>query len=247
MKKLRFLLAFPVLLFVSCAKDVPVPVTGNVALRFTATMNGQPIEMNRVFSGPNGQRISLETFRFYISDILFDSMLVKDVALVDFSPGIYLLNLEVPEGTYRDIRFGVGVEKSLNGTGDTAFHAASYPASHPLSIHNGMYWTWATGYIFARIEGRIDTSQAQNRAPDFSFLYHPGTDSLYGTRTFSDAGIVVKYGSPAKLNFTLEFNDVFRTPSDTIRMTEQPFTHTTNQFTLAQRVMTNLRQAIRKF
>ena len=51
----------------------------------------------------------------------------------------------VPAGLYESIRFNIGVDSIANSTGEQK--GALDPAL-------GMYWSWASGYIFYRLEGR---------------------------------------------------------------------------------------------
>lgn len=257
MKKTLFLPLFILSIFlISCDKDesvvseTPEKTTGTVEIRFIPTMNGEAFSVNQNFVGPNGLRMRYETFKFYLSDIQLQNgstiLGSKDVVLVDFSLSDKTITLESAPGTIDQLTFGVGVKQSLNGTADPDFNPAAYPMDHPLSVYSGMYWTWASGYIFSKLEGRIDTSAAQNQDPIYSFFYHSGIDTLYSTHSISNINAEVVKGQKTSINLKLEVNDVFKTSSDTINMVQDYFTHTTDHFDLAQKVINNLGDAIRK-
>lgn len=56
---------------------------------------------------------------------------------------------DIPSGTYRRLRFDIGLPPSLNQA-----DPAGFPSDHPLNpLVNGMHWGWQGGYIFAAIEG----------------------------------------------------------------------------------------------
>ncbi|SHK28937.1 Cytochrome c peroxidase [Rubritalea squalenifaciens DSM 18772] len=80
---------------------------------------------------------------------------------------------DVPEGSYKSIRFALGVPKATN-------HAdpAQYSADHPLNPNlNQLHWNWSGGYIFLALEGRY-------RAEDQSlqgFVYHLANDNNFST------------------------------------------------------------------
>jgi hypothetical protein len=253
---LLFLLTASVLGIASCKKDEqviepePEKTTGTVEIRFIPTMNGEVFNINQNFIGPNGIRMRYETFKFYLSNIQVlngSSVLgTKDISLVDFSLNDRSISLESKEGTISQVNFGMGVKQDLNGTANPNFNPAAYPMDHPLSIYAGMYWTWASGYIFSKLEGRIDTSAAQNQDPAYSFFYHSGIDTLYAVHSISGLNTVVTKGQKTTINLKIEVNDVFRTPSDTIDMVQKYFTHTTDDLELAQKVINNLGDAIRK-
>ncbi|MEX1188581.1 MAG: MbnP family protein [Bacteroidia bacterium] len=251
-----FFLAITSIFFFGCEKDVKIPPVlpedprGQIEIRFTPTMNNQPLEMNEIFQGPNNQRVLLETFKFYLSNIQLisqgDTLGSSDVELLDFSLNSKSIYLTSYPGTIDKVLFDVGLNPFLNGTNDENFNPAAYENSHPLSIYNSMYWSWASGYIFMKIEGRIDTSLTQNANPNYTYFYHCGLDTLKRSYSISNMNVDVAKGATSTIELTVEFNDVFRTPSDTINMQENYFTHTSDDLDLARSVIVNFGTAIRK-
>ncbi len=258
MKKAFFysLLLVNFLSFSSCQKDesveatAPEKTTGTVEIHFVPTMNGEAFQMNQTFIGPNGLRMKYETFKFYVSDFQLHSATSvlgsSEISLIDFSLNDKSISIEANPGTISEISYGLGVKKSLNGTGDPNFNPAAYANNHPLSVYNGMYWTWASGYVFSKLEGRIDTSTTQSQDPNYSFFYHSGKDTLYASHGISGFNETVVKGQKTLIYLKVEVNDVFKTQSDTINMVQQYFTHTTDHYELAQEVISNLGDAIRK-
>ena len=243
-------------LFTSCKKDEqivepdPEATTGTVEIRFNPTVNGTSFLMNQEFTGPNNLKMRYETFKFYLSQIQLSNgssiLGTKDVALIDFSLSDNSFTFEANEGVINQINFGVGLTKELNGTNNPNFTPSIYPIDHPLSIYKGMYWTWASGYIFSMLDGRIDTSATQNQNPDYSFFYHSGLDTLYSSYSIAGFNAAVVKGQKTIIDLKIELNDVFRSDTDTINMREDYFTHTTDNLDLAKKVITNLGNAIRK-
>jgi len=229
---------------------LPADTTAKVELRFKPTMNGIPLVMNQVFTGPNGLRMQLELWKFYISEITLQNtsvtQLLKDVALFDFSRPDKSLILTAKPGLYTSLSFAIGVDRNLNRMGDASFSPAVYPMEHPLSIYNDMYWTNSTGYVFLRVEGKIDTSAAQNSVPEFTWFYHTGQDTMYTTTTFDNLNLSVVKGQTKVIELEVEVNELFRTASDTINMVQENFTHSTDRPLLARKVITNFKNAVRK-
>ncbi len=228
---------------------IPADTTETVEIRFVPTINGQPLVLNQVFTGPDNLRMSMETFKFYLSDIALTgtsgTTVLRDVAFIDL-PANRSIRLNADPGNYTAISFGLGVKTSLNGTDDTEYNPAQWADTHPLSIYNGMYWTWASGYIFTKLEGRIDTSATQDHQPDLSWFYHIGTDTTYTSKTIDGLNFSAVEGQTTVVELGIEVNDLFRTSADTIDMTTDYFTHTTDHLDLALKVMNNLKVAIRK-
>lgn len=239
----------------SCGKDEPITEpevnnTGTVEIRFVPTMNGQAFQLNTPFIGPNDKRIQIESFKSYFSQIrLSTNDVVKgkqDISLLDFGSNNKSILISTQAGNIDKIEFGIGVNKTLNGTSDPNFNPSSYATTHPLSIYNGMYWTWASGYVFVKIEGRIDTSASQTQTPLFTCFYHTGLDTLYSTKSFNDLNLSVTKGQTTIVEIAVEFNEIFKTQSDTIDMVDKYFTHTSDDFELAQKVITNFKLALRR-
>jgi hypothetical protein len=67
----------------------------------------------------------------------------------------------IPEGDYTSIEFILGVDSARNCSG------AQSGALDPI---NAMFWTWNTGYIFLKLEGKSKFS----KAPGTIFEYHIG-------------------------------------------------------------------------
>lgn len=89
---------------------------------------------------------------------------VDGVALLDFEDGTAgcadsgnadlndTLTGMVPDGTYDAIRFDVGLPHALN-------HLDSATAPAPLNAQ-GMFWVWASGYKFLRVDYAVQTDPA---------------------------------------------------------------------------------------
>lgn len=239
----------------ACEKDQPIPPPvepnkGTVEIRFVPTMNGAAFQPNVNFTGPNNLKMNIEILKFYLSDIQLinstDNQLLSEIELVDLSQSDKSISFEAVPGIFQKLRFFLGVKKALNGTDDTNFDEASFPIDHPLSIYNNMYWSWATGYIFSKIEGKIDTSQAQDQTPTYTWFYHSGMDTCYTEKNFDNLNIVVNEGKTTVIELGIEVKDIFISQNDTINMVEDNFTHTTDNIDLARKVSINLAKGFRK-
>ncbi|MBX7203092.1 MAG: hypothetical protein IT240_04315 [Bacteroidia bacterium] len=251
MKLINFFIVFALTACItpSCKKDPSLDMA-KLHVRINATMNGEPFQVNKVFTGPEGLRMTVEDFRFYLSDISLRSNSLqigqKQLALINLPEQKNEFQMEIPSGTYNSIRFAVGVPAELNGIGAPDFDPTVYPPGHPLSLQNDMYWTNTTGYVFLRIEGKIDTSVSQDKAPLLPWFYHSGTNALYGYRQINSLQIQAKGGEEVYLDIGLEVNDLFCSQGDTIQMTKDNFTHTTDHFALAFKVIQNLRNSFKQ-
>ena len=117
----------------------------------------------------DGSDISIETLKFYISNIrlLKSGELVfeeqNSVHLIDASKIETLeMSLPMPEAIDFDaLQFDLGIDSMLNVSG---------AKGGDLDPTNGMYWTWQNGYINFKLEGKSEYSPARNN----EFQFHLG-------------------------------------------------------------------------
>lgn len=178
-KKIPFLIVTIIaglLLFSSCkkdfsAEDVPIPPVvkdHNLVLNFKAVSDTLPLEFGKNYRNYFKQNFSVKTFKFYVHDIEMintDSGRIfrtseEKYFLVDFSDSITTsIKLSILPFQYNRISFVIGVDSARNVSG--AQTGALDPAK-------GMFWTWNTGYIMAKLEGNSSSS------PSGIFEYHIG-------------------------------------------------------------------------
>ena len=115
-----------------------------------------------------GQTYKVGMFKYYISNIYLKRDNGKEYSCKEY----FLINeddeqskkiilKDIPAGTYNTLVFTVGVDSARNCSG------AQSGALDPV---NAMFWTWNTGYIFMKLEGKASTSSA----PGKIFEYHIG-------------------------------------------------------------------------
>lgn len=111
--------------------------------------------LNDTFYVKEKESIVLETLRFYISGI---QLLQNDSLVWQEKESYHLYDLEeaksialqVPVAvTYNRIRFYAGIDSLTNVSG---------AMGGELDPVRGMYWTWQSGYINFKAEGRSSTS-----------------------------------------------------------------------------------------
>lgn len=174
------------LLIGGCKEDEKL-TESEVTMKVNFNYGSEAVAYNQIFEYDTDKKIKFELIRFYVSRPAFED----EAGLLVASPTEYFLvdlpnpTMEmgkIPVGTYSSVSFGVGVDNSRNiQTDPQAIPATDYPTDHPLNYAQDMYWGWATGYIFAKVEGRIDADNNGSFADanDKAFSYHPGVAELY--------------------------------------------------------------------
>lgn len=168
MKKI-FVVIFA-LLVLSCNKETSSETgLGSIKVSFNLLAYGAPIDTTVQYTNNSGEKYKITTLKFYAS--LFEAVNTaassktaepESYHLVDLAqPASQQFTIKLKSGLYDKLNFIVGVDSIRNVSG------AQTGALDPV---NGMFWTWNTGYIFAKLEGKSPSSTA----PQQMFTYHIG-------------------------------------------------------------------------
>jgi len=193
---LRFILVVACLfIFLACQKKSELTETerkrSGVLLKFSASNDGADILPSVTYNNPFNESYSISSFRLYIHNISLISSspvpAVQDHYLLDLVPDSNSgIRLSFPSGNYTGVRFTVGVDSVRN------FSGAQTGALDPA---NGMFWTWNSGYIMAKLEGNSNAAGT----PDNKFEYHIG-----GYRAGQSVGRKIELSFP---NGPIDFAD----------------------------------------
>ncbi|MBV4357174.1 MbnP family protein [Pinibacter aurantiacus] len=144
--------------------------TYNFVLSFKGKVDNADLAFNQTYQNSFGESYTITTFKYYIGDIqLLNStsgkvynVSAKTFYLVDASDSASSnITLKAPVGTYDVINFTMGVDSIYNVSG---------AQSGDLDPVKGMFWTWNTGYIMAKMEGTSPLSHL----PDNRIQFHIG-------------------------------------------------------------------------
>jgi hypothetical protein len=138
-------------------------------ISFNLQAFGAPIDTTVQYINNSGEKFKISTFKFYVSLIEavnssnnFKATEKESYHLVDLAdPATQQFTVSLKNGIYDKFNFIIGVDSVRNVSG------AQTGALDPV---NGMFWTWNTGYIFAKLEGKSPSSTA----PFQMFTYHIG-------------------------------------------------------------------------
>jgi hypothetical protein len=226
MKKSLFIgfVTLGTMLFVSCDKNETVDSNGNTILpgtlsvEFVNKVDNQDLDItgNTNYINSMGEEYSVNVFKYYISNIRLikqDSSryyLPDTYWLIDAEKPISLSNIlvNVAAGKYIGMEFMIGVDSTTLAKG---------VQGGALDPSNGMVWSWTTGYIFLKLEGRCPTA-----GTDSLFQYHvsgyhdyDGTNSLrWSTVYFNGQTIDVNKSLNTKIQIKTDVQEFFKNPGD---------------------------------
>jgi hypothetical protein len=113
---------------------------------------------NTNFTNPFGEQFKLTKFQYYISNVFLlkqGSTLIhpetESYHLIKAENGNTNFSFNIKNKDVNQIKFLIGVDSTRNVSG------AQTGALDPL---NGMFWTWSSGYIMAKMEGTSPVSNA---------------------------------------------------------------------------------------
>ena len=221
----------------SCRKDEPLPgpvpepapvTKGTLRLKLVPEWEGQPLALYTEYRNYLDQRVNVELLKMYWGELrLFNGpyeWALKDVAYFNLGNGPVSIDLSADTGEYSGFRASLGVPDALN-TADPA----SYGASHPLSVNNGTYWTWATGYRFLMFEGRYDLDPQSTASLISSYALHPGMEPCYLPMEFvPSTGIQIGPGNTTEVIVKIAVDRFFHSPTGNIDLATENTAHGTN-------------------
>lgn len=172
----------------ACKKDnqeTGIKEKGTFTLEFENTVSGKPLVLNsQNYINAHGDSYTISTFKYYVSNVKLSKAdgssfnIPESYILVDASKpsSSFVKMVDIPAGDYTGIAYTIGVDKERNLAG--AQTGALDPAL-------GMFWTWNSGYIFVKLEGK----SPQSTAADNSLTFHIGgiVEPNNTIRTFSTA------------------------------------------------------------
>lgn len=162
----------PFIMLISCIVTAAVPagqhtprtphaevIPRALTIQFRHIVGSRELALfNETYSDPFGEPMTITRFRYYVSHIRVTDEGHREWRLSDRS---YLIDEAVPSSktltlsyagpAIQSVSFDIGVDSILNVSG---------VQTGDLDPLKGMFWTWNSGYIFAKLEGRSDSSSA---------------------------------------------------------------------------------------
>lgn len=172
MKKI-FLLAITFATLFSCTNDddnssntTDLTGTNHLTLKFDHGFNGigNLILNSTTQTSTNKQKHQFSTLKYLISNIVLIDEAGKEYKYHynNLDKGAFIIDVEkavgnivsvelddIPSNNYKKIRIGMGISQTaylLGETGQATFLTKAKEA--------GMFWTWTSGYIFTKLEGK---------------------------------------------------------------------------------------------
>lgn len=253
MKKFSILVLILAVALFSCNKDddypgktYPDPNPPVTVLRMQPVFGSTNLKLDSIYTLSNGFEIKILELKTYFSDIQGGEGTIQDVALFDFrlNGDIVVNKSGIGYGGSSSLQFGIGVPSSINHNDPSTF-----PNSNPLNIAiaNDMHWDWNPGYIFFKVEAKVDTIVDGITNCDHNLIYHVGTDGYYTLKTVNNIQWIQfdsnSRGFTGKLK--LDLKNFFENPGNEIDVKTEFTTHSmASQNVLTEKARQNFAASI---
>ncbi len=223
LNKYPLLLSLGLMLLGSCSKnnaDAPAAGKGTVAVKFENYVGDQALSLNVLgsldgyaYKNANGDSFSVRLYKYYISNIKLVNASGGEYAetesyhLIDQakpeSQSFSMAN--VPEGTYTAVKLLLGVDSARTASG---------PYTGDLDLLNDMFWTWSSGYIMAKVEGKSPKSTMADKSLVFHLGGYTGVYSVLREVTLPlPQSIEIKNNGTSKLTLKSDILKWFEGPN----------------------------------
>ena len=159
-----------------------------------------------------GQQYTVSKLKYYIGNICLKKSDGTEFKLAQYflvneedSASKHISLADVPEGVYTSLSFIIGVDSihNCNGAQDGA-----------LDPVNAMYWTWNTGYIFFKMEGKSPVSKSPGHLLEFHI---GGYKQPYNC--IREVNITLPQGFKANtINLKTDLAKFFSSPTDFLKV-----------------------------
>lgn len=212
--------------FVACEKDpfpVPEPEMPTMTLKMNSVYGQENLFLDSIYETPEGYQLKFTDIKCIFGAWKNGSTVLFDAALFDFrEKGSTFFSAEGNYENFPSLDGFLGLEAAVNHADPTAF-----PNNHPLNIVNvgGMHWGWNPGYIFIKVEGRVDTIPDQIQNFDHTFMFHSGTDSYLQTVSFDAVPWQVSGANHAVATLKLDMYQFLFNTTQPINLKTESVTH----------------------
>lgn len=246
---LLFSMTSLLVVFASCKDKVsepPEPETAQLRVSVQPVFGSEVLYLDSTYSTAEGYGVQFTDLKFFAEDVRGPISQLSASSLFDFrETGINLFTAEGIPADFTSLNGNIGVQSSLNHSDPSAF-----PNESVLNISNsgGMHWGWNPGYIFIKVEAKVDTISDGIDLFDHNVVFHIGQD--VNLQTFSFSGINWQQTGDLSYHFPLKLDmqKFLQNGPQTIDLKTEYTSHTApGQEVLSLKVIQNFKAAISEY
>ena len=240
------LVGFVLLTSVSCKEDPPAPEpepVDTVRIDLQPVFNGADLYLDSTYTTVEGHNVQFTDIKFYLEDVKNGAVQLTDAMLFDYGArGTLLYDGNGKAANFGSLTANLGVGSANNNSDPSAFPNDSWLN---ISNSNDMHWGWNPGYIFVKVEARVDTIQDGNDVFDQFVVLHAGLNENLETVSFSNLNWSSVGSNRHQLSMELDMSEFLQSTVNTIDLQFENSTHSApGQETLTTKVMENFKEAL---
>lgn len=239
------LVALSVAVLYSCKEkpvDQPAPEVNYVEIQVHPVFGASTLNIDSIYTTQEGYKVKFTDIKFYFSKLGSSTTNLSDALLFDYkNKGVSMGKVQENVNNFPSLSCNLGVHGDYNNSDPSAF-----PNESALNIANAndMHWSWALGYIFAKIEGKADTIVDATINCDHNIVFHVGKSELLRSKTFQGINWNT-IGNTSTFKLKLDMEKFLVNGSSIIDLKNEHTTHTApGEEALSLKVMDNFSAAI---
>lgn len=235
------------LMSASCKDDPvepePTAPVANVRIDVLPVFNGNALFLDSTYTTQEGYNVQFTDIKFYLEKVRNGSVQLTQAMLFDYDDrGTVLYNGPGKASDFSSLEANLGVGPSLNNSDPTAFPNDSWLN---IANSNDMHWGWNPGYIFVKVEARLDTIQDGNDLFDQYVVLHAGLNENLETVSFSNINWTSIGTESHATSIELDMSEFLQSGLHTIDLKTESSTHSApGQEALTTKVMENFKEAL---
>ncbi len=246
MLKWSYLLILAVALM-SCKDDkveeCPEPSAKFLSLTINPEFNGQELQLDQTVTTQEGYLIQFIELKCFLENIRSGNDLLIDAGLFDYrARGVDVFRTVGDPLKFDSIDCNLGVQQSLNHSDPTLFSTGS-----DLNIINAndMHWDWNPGYIFVKVEARVDTIPDAIENFDHNIVYHIGADNILQDLSFNNLQWNLISENEYQLDLKLDMSTFLNDGNQSLDLKTEFMSHTApGQEVLSLKIMELFKSAL---
>ena len=235
------------LVFTACKEDViddPVVTdpTPTVKLMVQPKFGSELLYLDSTYTTTEGYKVQFTDLKFYMHNVRNGATQMTDAALFDYrTRGTLLLEADGKASDFSSLQANLGVDAAINHDNPSDFSNSSWLN---ISNSNDMHWGWSPGYIFVKIEGKVDTIPDASDILNHNIVFHVGLDVNMQTFDFTNLQWTTVPDS-GELQFELDMATFLQGSTQNIDLKTEYSSHSSaGQEALTLKVMENFKEAL---
>lgn len=234
--------------FTSCkdkeeVEEPVVPAPSTIEVRVQPVFGSQTLYIDSTYTTVEGYDVQFAELKFYFGSPNNSGTQMVDAGLFDYAQrGTLLFSGEGDYTKFSSLNGYLGIDSTANHSDPSGFPLSSYLN---ITNSNDMYWGWNPGFIFMKVEARVDTIQDSNPLFDHIVAFHIGGDINRQNLNLSGLNWVDIGGSKHRLSLKLDMANFLQNGASTIDLKNEFVSHTApGQEVISAKVISNFAASI---